>query len=425
MLSRTSLSALFAATLVVACGPWSLFAAEPDAGEPDNEDAMAFTNCRVITLNGPAIEKGVVIVRDGKIAEVGAADKVKLPEGMPTTDCEGGVLLPGFCHPATRIGARGTGGGGSSTTAPTKTVEQELNPWMEDSRQAAANGVTTVGILPGAGIVGGQGLAARTGASDVASMTRNKGAFLRVDVDSGPRFVSTFSKALATARKELDDQTKYEKDLAAWNVAKAKAVAEKKPAPKALAKPKISSSNKAYRQVLLGEMALLVYVDDSAEVRGLEQALSDERVRGEKLRLYVRPGGDANRAAPALADLGATCVVAAGYSTWTGSLDLYCPGTFYRESGCDVILISGSTRRDGLRAFRTELAKVVRAGFPRDAVLRAACVGGAELLGVEDQVGTIQAGRRADFQLFSGDPLAPTSNLRGVWIDGQRIEETP
>jgi hypothetical protein len=256
-------------------------------------------------------------------------------------------------------------------------------------------------------------------------MTRRKDVYLRLDVDTGPRFRSTVAKALATARGELEAQAKFAKDLADWEEQKTKAEAEKKPVPKKPDEPKPAPANEAWRKALEGEIALLAFLDDSAEVRALSDALADERVRGEKLRLFAFVWGDTYQEAAALADLDATCIVRAGTATWSGSTDEFCPPVHFLRAGCDVVLAPPGDDRDGLRAFRLQLARTLRAGFPAEQLLRSATLDAARVLGLGDDTGSIAVGRRADLVLYNGDPLSPGVDVRGVWIDGERIEETP
>jgi len=65
----------------------------------------------------------------------------------------------------------------------------------------------------------------------------------------------------------------------------------------------------------------------------------------------------------------------------------------------------------------------VRFGLPNDQALRAVTATPAELLGVDDRVGTLEAGKAADVLAFSGDPLDLTSALRWVMIDGDLVFE--
>jgi imidazolonepropionase-like amidohydrolase len=69
------------------------------------------------------------------------------------------------------------------------------------------------------------------------------------------------------------------------------------------------------------------------------------------------------------------------------------------------------------------LMELVRHGFPRDAALLGVTVVPSKALGVEASVGTLETGKKANLLLFSGDPLDPASELRSVWLEGQKVSD--
>jgi imidazolonepropionase-like amidohydrolase len=58
-----------------------------------------FTGGRVIDGTGKAaIERGAIVVRDGRVVEVGAADRVRVPPGAERIDTTGKTVVPGFIN---------------------------------------------------------------------------------------------------------------------------------------------------------------------------------------------------------------------------------------------------------------------------------------------------------------------------------------
>ena len=396
------------------------FARADDA--PPSRD-FALSGCRVITAAGADIADGVVLVREGKIAAVGARADVKVPRGVALVRAEGKVVSPAFVHVASRIGLRGNGGGNANAVDPDRTVADELNPWLDANRWSAANGFATLGLLPGAGIVGGRGVVVRAAAEDVESMTRKPDAFLRVDVEQGSRFVSTIAGQLSIGRKDLDAHAKWKGEHAEWETKKKEAEAAKTKPPAEPKEPTLNASRDAYHKVLRGEMAMLCMLGNAADVVSLSEALADEGVRGAELRLVCVLSGDAFRAAPQLLDLGATCVVRAANTAWPNTDQTISPAVYLANAGLDVVLMPRDDGRAGLGNYTMDLARTAEVGMARDAVWRAACADAAELLGVADKTGTIQKDRQADLILWSGDPLLATSRLERVWIDGVAVED--
>jgi imidazolonepropionase-like amidohydrolase len=411
---------LLAATAVVVIGAT---ASTSFADEAVASGDFALTGCRVIPGEGEVIDDAAVVVKDGKIVAVGKRADVKVPRGITAIDAKGKVLTPAFVHAGTRLGLRGNGGGSSTTTDPAKTVMDELNPWLEANRWAASNGFATLGLLPGTGTIGGVGAAVRTAAAEVESMVRRENVLLRVDVTQGERFASSVAGQLGIARKDIDKHAQWKREHAKWELEKKKAEAAKGKVPKEPKEPTLSDSRAPYHAVLRGEMALFCRAGSSADVTSLAEALADDRVLGDDLRLYVATSGSAFVGAGDLLDLGATCVVTASLSSYPGTDQTVCPAVILRNAGLPVVLTPRSDTRSGLRNYTVDLATVVEAGFPVDEMWFAATAGAADLLGVGDVAGRIAKDRFADLLLWDGDPLLATTRLERVWVAGEPVED--
>jgi imidazolonepropionase-like amidohydrolase len=86
---------------------------------------------------------------------------------------------------------------------------------------------------------------------------------------------------------------------------------------------------------------------------------------------------------------------------------------------------SGPPRRFPGYFEHRELAMLVELGIPPAEVLRMATLRSAEALGISEDYGSLESGKRADFVLLGGDPLADILNTRQieqVWIGGRRVE---
>jgi imidazolonepropionase-like amidohydrolase len=65
----------------------------------------------------------------------------------------------------------------------------------------------------------------------------------------------------------------------------------------------------------------------------------------------------------------------------------------------------------------------LREGLAPAAAWRALCADSAAIARLEGSVGRLERGLDADLVLWSGDPLALSSRVVAVWIDGVRVEE--
>ena len=76
----------------------------------------------------------------------------------------------------------------------------------------------------------------------------------------------------------------------------------------------------------------------------------------------------------------------------------------------------------GARELPFHAGMAVAFGLPPDVALRAVTLSTAEILGIDDQVGSLDVGKRADIIITDGDPLQAVSNVRYMFIDGQPVD---
>ena len=65
----------------------------------------------------------------------------------------------------------------------------------------------------------------------------------------------------------------------------------------------------------------------------------------------------------------------------------------------------------------------VKAGMDPFEALKAITINPAKHIGIADRVGSIEAGKDADFAVYDGDPMVSDSVCKMVFINGEKIEE--
>jgi hypothetical protein len=77
----------------------------------------------------------------------------------------------------------------------------------------------------------------------------------------------------------------------------------------------------------------------------------------------------------------------------------------------------------GTAWLRAQVAQAIAGGLDRDRALAAVTKNAAELIGIDEELGVVEAGKVADLTLFEGDPLEPGTGVKLVMIDGEIVYE--
>src|SRR5690242_14076402 len=129
---------------------------------PGPRGTYAITNAKIVTVSGADIERGTVVIADGKIAAVGA--NVSVPAGATTVDAKGGTVYPGMMDAGTSMGLSEIPQGAASTVDvsevgsfnPNAQAIYGLNPHSAHVGVTRVVGITHVASLPSGGIISGQ-----------------------------------------------------------------------------------------------------------------------------------------------------------------------------------------------------------------------------------------------------------------------------
>src|SRR5207247_10301898 len=121
---------------------------------------VAITNARIIPVAKPAIDRGTIVIRDGVIEAVGA--NVTAPAGAQIIDAAGSDVYPGFINARSTIGLADPGAGGFDDANEVLDFNPQLRAQVAFHNDSDAipvlrtNGITTVAVTPGGGLLGGQ-----------------------------------------------------------------------------------------------------------------------------------------------------------------------------------------------------------------------------------------------------------------------------
>jgi len=402
-----SRGSLFTAALAVA--PALLVCAGLTSAE-----TIAIVGGKVYPVSGAPIEDGTVLIVDGTIAAVGTT--VAIPAEARQIDAKGKWVTPGLVHPATTLGivevdavdeSDDSRAKGDRGVAAAVRVWDALNPESTMWAPAREDGVTQVVVLPGGGFVGGQAALVETLEGSRSDMVRKAPAGIFVDLtDRGSAAVQSRSELLLRLRELLDDARAYGLRRTAFESNQIRTLAANRLHLAAL------------QPVLKGTLPLIVHADRAADILSLLGL-----AREYTIRVIVLGGVEAWKVAAELA--AAKVPVLTG-----GQTDL--PNTFdqlgatlenaalLRKAGVTVALTTGGENNFRVRSLRQHAGNAVANGLPWDQALRAVTLSPAEIFGVADKMGSLQAGREANVVIWDGDPFELSTRVVQVFVRGRQ-----
>ena len=417
-----------------------------DAGPRD----WAITGGMVHVGNGTVLDEATVVIRDGLIVSVEAGSDA--PAGMGRLDASGKHVYPGFITALSDLGlgaaapqARQAGGPGGAANRPPPSRGPEDRPdtfsWRlaaddlqaDDDRMAARRraGFTSAVTAPRGGIVGGRAAFLNLAADDARDLVLDPdvAVMVRLETRGFRSFPGSMMGVLAYLRQLFMDASHYAE---IWRMY------EEDPA--GLARPRYDRALAPLVPAAAGEQAVLLPAALDKEVR---------RMVGLAREFGIRPvlygGHEATESAAFLAEHGVPILVDLNWpkADPDADPDAQVPLRTLRlrdrapagpaalaAAGVRFAFYMGEAprsgggppgRRGGPRGSGDDLAAVrqaVERGLDREAALTALTMAPAEIFGVADRVGTLQAGRIANLVIVDQGIFEEGATVETVFVDG-------
>ncbi len=383
--------------------------------------AIAITGGTVFPVSGPRIERGTVLIDSGRIVAVGA--NVPIPARATRVDATGKWVTPGLINAETVLGLSESGGpqfsGGYNDTqsSRTKGISAAFNAWeglnpastyLTPTRQ---DGITSAIVAPSGGLISGRAAWIDLAGATVGAMVVRAPVAMVASFDPSSGGLQSRGEMIGALRELLSDARAYATRRAAFEANQTRAFAASR------------ADLEALQPVISGAMPLVVAADRASDILA---ALALGRQFG--LKLVISGAAEGWQVAPDLR--------AARVPVMVGAMNNI-PGDFstlgmrqenaglLRAAGVAVILI-GNGPGDGTsynaRNIRQEAGNAVAYGMSWDDALRAVTLAPAEIFGVSDRVGALQAGRAANVVVWSADPFEIGTRAERVYIRG--VEQT-
>lgn len=377
---------------------------------------IAIVGAKIHTVSSAGvIDEGTVLIKDGRIQQV--IEGTNVPSGYREVNAAGKVVTPGFIGALTSLGLVEV-----SSSAGTVDARVDVHPVSStgsalDVQYALNNDSSLIPITRVEGFT-----SAATGLGSTERLFMGQGAFIslettyqpvmkanafmRIDVSNAGANENGGSRAaLWVAINQSFDEAQFAKSYdmnpsADWHGLSSMADA------------------KALIPVLDGNMPLIVTADRAADIM---QVLALKQ-RYANLNIILASGMEAWRVADALAKhkvpviLDPESNLPGGFDQLGATLQ---NAARLHKAGVTVVVGMGT---HNIRLATQHTANAVANGLPHSAGIAALTINVAKLFGMDEQIGSLEPGKRADIVIWSGDPLEVTEAAEQVFIEGAQIE---
>jgi imidazolonepropionase-like amidohydrolase len=386
-------------------------------------NVMLIKNATILTITKGTIQHGSILVRDGKIAEVGTS--IAVPAGANVIDATGLFVMPGIIDCHSHIAIEGGVNEGSVSDSSMANILDVLNPADPDIYRDLAGGVTVANVLHGsANAIGGQTIVIklRWGANADGLVFQGAMPGIKFALGENPkrsntpnipgqvrRYPESRLGVEDVIRQSFTEAVAYKKEWDDYNSAKAAGKTNLIPPRRDLRLEPLVEVLEGKRYVhshcyRADEILMLLRVSDEFhfKVRTLQHVLEGYKVAKE---------------------LAAYGVGASTFSDWWSFKQEAWDAIPYNAAIMTqkgVVVSINSDDAEEAQHLNQEAAKTIKyGGLSREQAIKLITINPAIQLGIEKRVGSIEVGKDADFAIYNQDPLSVYAVVQKTIIDGK------
>ncbi len=384
-------------------------------------DLLAIRAKTVYTGSGEVLNHAVILVDDGKIVTIG--EDLPIERGIPVLELDDNqVVVPGFIQAYTRLGSTTRGRNG---TDPQVIASAGFYP-TSTLKQYGEAGIVLAGYYPAGRGMPGQASAMRPLPADGKTFVAKESTYVKLLTSSSKsekdRIRSIYEeiekfKTKAEKHKSKYDKAKEKADKAAKkekDKAKKKAILDKVGKFTAL---KPNSKEQAFIDMESGKLPALVSIGNAGTFLHFKDAL-DEKGLSYSLRMPISLESDFANIKDDVGKAGLRVVMDPTISVNPGSRQQRNLPNEFVKAGAKLVLIPRSDSSSGAQNWRKDVVNLIKAGLDEQVALSAMTLEPANLLGMGETHGSLEAGKVADLLILSGKPFEPASEIEAVMVDG-------
>jgi imidazolonepropionase-like amidohydrolase len=392
---------------------------------------FAIRNARIVTVSGPDIENGTVVIRDGKIEAVGAS--VNIPAGAQTIDGRGLSVYPGMIDAGTNLGLVEVPQGANGTVDlaevgdfnPNAKAIVAVNPHSAHIAVTRVEGITNTVTAPTGGLISGQAALINllgTAPKEMAvvphvALVIN---YPRVAGGGGGGFggfqqqPANLSETLEANARELERIRKQLRDAEAYGRAQ-DAYAKDRSLPR----PDQSVVLESMVPYVRGEQPVIFRAERESEIRGAIRFAEEM-----KLKPIILGGNDAWKVASLLKEKNVPVILTGVLSLPLREDDaydaLYENAAKLQQAGVRFCISTGDAGPE-VRNLPQYAGMAAAFGLSKTEALKAVTLYPAQIMNVADRLGSVEAGKMANLVVTDGDLLEVRTRIRYLFIDGRPV----
>ena len=387
---------------------------------------FAITGATIHTVTNGTIEGGVLLIDGKEIVQVG--QNVKITSDYKRIDATGKYVYPGFIDGWTALGL-------VEVSAVAVTVDDRelgdfnphmyaftaFNPHSASVPVTRVSGVTTVLSKPASGIISGKAAVMDLWGYSPDSMAVKKSGALIMQLPSSTgggwwdnrsekEILKDYRQEIKEINDFIDKARFYDQMVNAYEAD-----------PSGKTKPDFDPRMEAMREVLSGEVPVVISVNREQEILDAIEWTKDH----ENMSFVFAGVEEGWRVADEIAAAGIPVLTTTLY-TPSRDYDNYQrpyqnPGLM-AEAGVKVAIVSDDTENSRNAPFEAGYAAAY--GLGQEEAIKALTINPAEIFGVDDKLGSLEAGKQANLFISDGNPLEPMTKIEHVFIKGFKIPMT-
>ena len=408
-------------TASLLAGLFSLLFAGASTGQKQ-PSVFAIRGAKIYTLAGAPIEKGNIILRDGRIAAVGA--DAAIPEGAEIVDGAGLEVYPGLFDSSSQLGLTEIDSvSGTVDNAEMGDFNPQLNaataihPASEHIPVSRETGITHTVVMPSGGMIPGQATAIQLAGWTIEEMLVRKSVGLVLNwpqISTRSFDFATFSfkeKPYTDVKREQEKKIQELTDF--FDRARHYQQAVEKGSAASYER---DLKLEALIPVLKGELPVIVIAERAREIKG-----ASEFCDKQKVRMILAGGTESYKVKDLLRQKNIPVILGPTLALPANEDDPYDRQfTLPAELQAAGIQFAISSQSTSFMRRLPEYAGVAQAyGLSHDDALKAVTLNPAQIFGLSKDLGTIETGKIGNLIVTTGDPLEIRTVVRYLFINGR------